>query len=668
MKYKATLILLLIVHLAFGQDKRVQRIDSLLNSLYSDKEINGSFLIAEKDKIIYNKSFGYANEETKEKLNENSVFELASCSKQFTAMAIMMLKEKGKLNLDDSLSKFIPQLSFYKNITIRNLLNHTSGIPDYTKWMDSLYDNLKIATNKDVISFFAKYKPKVHFAPNDKWEYSNTGYAFLATIIEKVSGLTYAYFLDSAIFKPLKMNNTFIYHRFLSPKKIDNYAVGYWYSDSLSNYILPNILKELRFVIWLDGIVGDGSIHSTVMDLFKWDRALCTTKLVSKESMNEIFSDAILNDKSKTNYGFGWQVDSTTDCGKIVWHDGGWPGYVTYIERQIDNGKTIIMLQNHNDAIIPRKDLVRIIYNQPFSKEKNVINLKTPNNDFETALEIHDSIIGPTNVCKGIGAHLDYAGTGTYYPLKETNSAWYKFTVNKDTVLTFDIVPNHPKDDYDFILFKCPTKDCINKIRTNAVKPDRACFSYNIANLGSTGLSEYYKDVFVLSGPGPAYASGLPVKAGETLYLMVDWPYQFYYSRGYTIYFHNLWPKKPAYLKKTKPIKNPIVLENVLFETDKSILLKESCVTLDKLVNQLLLNKTMKIEIRGHTDNVGDSISNQKLSEERAKAVVDYLISKNIDKSRLSYKGFGSKQPIVSNDTEEGRKENRRVEFIILKN
>ena len=288
---------------------------------------------------------------------------------------------------------------------------------------------------------------------------------------------------------------------------------------------------------------------------------------------------------------------------------------------------------------------------------QNLAKLKTPNTDFETALEIKDSIIGPTNVCNGYGSHKDN--------ILETNSAWYKFTINKDTILTFDIVPNNPDDDYDFMLFKCPNKDCIDKIRKSKIKPDRACWSFNTANYSATGMSVNFNVAYVDPGPGQAYASGLPVKAGETYYLMVSLGQQcsYYNSKGYTIYFHNFWPKKPANLKKAKPI----VLENVLFETGKSTLLKESYVALDTLVKQLQLNKKIKIEVSGHTDNVGDSISNQKLSEERAKAVVDYLISKNIDKSRLTYKGYGNKKPVASNNTEVGRKKNRRVEFIVLK-
>jgi CubicO group peptidase (beta-lactamase class C family) len=160
-----------------------------LNSFSRNEKFNGNILIAEKGKVIYKKSFGFSNETTKEKLNENSIFELASVSKQFTAMAIVILKEKGQLKYDDKISKYIPELKAY-NITIRNLLNHTGGLPDYKEVMDSVFDKSKIATNKDVISIFAQLKPEVLFEPNTKWEYSNTGYALLASIIEKVSGMS----------------------------------------------------------------------------------------------------------------------------------------------------------------------------------------------------------------------------------------------------------------------------------------------------------------------------------------------------------------------------------------------------------------------------------------------------------------------------------------------
>ncbi|MBP6625409.1 MAG: beta-lactamase family protein, partial [Chitinophagaceae bacterium] len=353
-----------LVQFIYGQNK-VQKIDSLMNVLFSTHDFNGNVLVAEKGEILYSQSFGFANETTKEKLTVNSVFETGSVSKQFTAMAIMILMENGKLNLDHEIKRYIPEVSNYNGITIRNLLNHTSGLPDYMNVMDSLFDKSKIATNKDLVAIFSNYKPKVLFEPNDKFEYSNTGYALLATIIENVSGLTYADYLHQFIFKPLKMKNTFVYNRRLNPKKIANYALGYISPDSLTGYILPDNFEETKFVIWLDGIVGDGTVNSTVTDLLKWDRALCKNKLLSEEGMKAIFEVGTLNNKTKTSYAKGWEIEKFDIYSKMTRHGGSWPGYVAYIERHVENDKTIIILQNHEDDIsIPLKAIRKIIYNK----------------------------------------------------------------------------------------------------------------------------------------------------------------------------------------------------------------------------------------------------------------------------------------------------------------
>ena len=367
MKLITTFLLLLLGQTAFGQD-RIQRIDSLLNSLYSVQKINGNVLIAEKGIVIYKYSFGNANEEKKQKLDENSVFELASVSKQFTAMAIMILKEKKMLSLDDNFTKYIPELSIYKGITIRNLLNHTSGLPDYEEVMDTLFDKNKIAINQDIITLYAKHNPKILFEPNTNWKYSNTGYALLASVIEKVSGMNYGAYLNKVIFKPLKMKNTTVFRRRYTSQQINNYALGYVYSDSLKKYILPDDFAETKYVVWLDGIVGDGTVNSTVIDLLKWDRALYTNNLLSADGMKEIFKVATLNDKSKTQYGFGWFIEENVDFGKIVAHSGGWPGYKTIIDRHITNDKTIIILQNHENVSIPVKSIRAILYIKPIPK------------------------------------------------------------------------------------------------------------------------------------------------------------------------------------------------------------------------------------------------------------------------------------------------------------
>ncbi|RZM25511.1 MAG: class A beta-lactamase-related serine hydrolase [Pedobacter sp.] len=360
------LALLVLGRASFAQNK-VNRIDSLLTSLNQNGRLNGNVLVAEKGKIIYLKSFGTANESTGTKINQNTIFELASCTKQFTAMAIMILKERGKLNLDDRLAKYIPKLAFYDKITIRNLLNHKGGLPDYLSIMDTTFDKSKIAVNEDIINTFASLKPALEFNPGDQFKYSNTGYALLASIVEIASGDSYAEFLKKNIFEPLHMRSTFVYNRRLHPRNIDNYAYGYIYSKYLKKYLLPDSIEKAKVVYWLDGVVGDGTVNSTVLDLLKWDRALYTEKLISKADMELVFSPAKLNNGTLTSYGFGWKIEQRPEYGKILRHSGGWPGYKSDIERHTDHDKTIIVLQNHYDAAEPTKAIRSILYNQPIT-------------------------------------------------------------------------------------------------------------------------------------------------------------------------------------------------------------------------------------------------------------------------------------------------------------
>jgi CubicO group peptidase (beta-lactamase class C family) len=275
-----------------AQDKTLQ-LDSLFSGLHNKQQFFGNVLIADKGNIIYQKSFGKGNHVSNTDLNAESVFELASVSKQFTAMGIMLLKKQGKLNYEDSLRKFFPELPYY-NITVRQLLNHTSGLPDYMQLFTIHWDRTKIATNKDLIALLAKHKPAMHFVPGEKWEYSNTGYALLASIIEKASGENFGDYLQKNIFQPLGMKSTLVYRRRYEKKTIPNYAFGYVY-DRDKKFALPDSVKEVAPVVFcLDGIVGDGTVNSTVNDLLKWDRALYTEKLVSKEMMNEALQPGTL--------------------------------------------------------------------------------------------------------------------------------------------------------------------------------------------------------------------------------------------------------------------------------------------------------------------------------------------------------------------------------------
>ncbi len=322
-------------------------IDSLVQLKNKGGHFNGCVLAANNGKVIYKNCTGYSNYENKTPLNDSSMFELASCSKQFTAMAIMMLAEQGKLKYTDTIQKYILGLP-YKNITIENLLTHTSGIPDYFEMLDKHWDKTKYASNYDIVTCFQKYKPKILFKPGKKYEYSNTGYAMLSVIIEKVSGMTYGDYLSKNIFEPLHMKNTRVYNtRRTKHESINNYAYGYVYSDSLKKHVLPDILPNYDFVIYMDAITGDGDVNSTISDLYLWDKGLRENKLVLKSTLDKAFTKAKLKSGEEINYGNGWELQCDGKFENIAYHSGAWPGYHTFILHFIDKEKTIIILSNN---------------------------------------------------------------------------------------------------------------------------------------------------------------------------------------------------------------------------------------------------------------------------------------------------------------------------------
>ena len=304
----------------YAQNNHAALIAQYMKGQHDFFNFNGSVLVAEKGKPIYQQALGYADYNTRRMLNDSSVFELASVSKQFTAMGIMTLKEKGKLKYEDEAKKFLPDFP-YDHITIRQLLTHTSGLPSYEDQFEKNWDHKKIARNKDIIDMLISQHDTLLFASGSKWQYSNTGFAVLASIIEKVSGQPYNDFLAENIFRPLGMNHTYVYNSRRSEKKIPaNYALGFVYSDSLHRYILPDSLPALDMVYFLDGIVGDGTVNSTTGDLLKWVNALKTKKLLPASAIDEMLSPLVqLNPRdSSSYYGFGVFVEPHSPQGKVV--------------------------------------------------------------------------------------------------------------------------------------------------------------------------------------------------------------------------------------------------------------------------------------------------------------------------------------------------------------
>jgi CubicO group peptidase (beta-lactamase class C family) len=340
-------------------------IDTYLKSQAEHFAFNGTVLVAEGGKVLYQGAFGFADYYTNRPLNDSSLFELASVSKQFTATGILLLRERGLLSLTDSLRMFFPELP-YSGITLHHLLTHTSGMPDYESLMESGWNRSRIACNNDVIALMASEKPRVHFAPGTRWEYSNMGYLLLASIIEKVSGTSFAAFMNENIFTPLRMSRSRVYNTRRSGEVIDNYAYGHVWSDSLNRYILPDSLPSYDFVIYMDGIQGDGIINSTAADLLKWDRALADATLVPASVKEEMTAHHALADTLNDRYyGYGLSVGSN-EFGEYITHGGGWPGYATNLTRYLDGDRTIIVLSNNESAAgAISGTLARILFDVP---------------------------------------------------------------------------------------------------------------------------------------------------------------------------------------------------------------------------------------------------------------------------------------------------------------
>jgi CubicO group peptidase (beta-lactamase class C family) len=341
-------LLLICVSLADAQTGNIQKVDSLFRSAANSNFFSGVVLVASHGKIQYEQAFGYRDFAKKIPLEQTDVFELASVSKQFTAMVIMMLREKGLLKYDDPLEKYVDIP--YKGITIRHLLTHTSGLPDYQAVMDQHWDKSKVAGNVDIIEYLNKYAPPKMFEPGTKYAYSNTGYVMLASVAEKASGRDFISFCNEEIFHKLGMNRTAI--RTLTEKaRVADFALGHIYVTARSRYVRADSFPSSDYTIWLGNRKGPGRISSTAEDLLKWDQALYGNKLVSQKTLEEAFTPMRLADGTVSNYGFGWMIVPPKGAsGKIVWHSGDNPGYKTEITRFIDKNNTLIILCNNASA------------------------------------------------------------------------------------------------------------------------------------------------------------------------------------------------------------------------------------------------------------------------------------------------------------------------------
>jgi CubicO group peptidase (beta-lactamase class C family) len=329
----------LSAHAASGStDILTPRVDALFQEFNQARLSGASVMVINRGKVVLAKGYGLASVEERTPCGIKTNFRLASVTKQFTAMAVMTLAERGKLLLDERLTDFFPEFPAYgRLITVRHLLTHTSGLIDYE---DVIPKGTEIPVlDRDVLRLLMQ-QDKTYFPPGTKYRYSNSAYALLALIVEARSGNTFACFLKENIFQPLKMGNTLAYEQGLSV--VSNRAIGY--SPDPSGFKRTD--QSLT-----SSVLGDGGIYSSVADLYQWDRALYTAKLVSRKMLKLAFTPGPATEHADTGYGFGWFIGHYRGLQEI-WHSGNSLGFTTRIARFPEKKFAVIILTNRNEAQI----------------------------------------------------------------------------------------------------------------------------------------------------------------------------------------------------------------------------------------------------------------------------------------------------------------------------
>jgi CubicO group peptidase (beta-lactamase class C family) len=350
--FKNSLVWIAVIATAtrLSAQQPAQRMDSLVNAVRGREAFDGTILVTEKGRVVYEHSFGLPN--------NGYVFNLASVSKMFTAVAILQLVGQGKLQLSEDIRRYFPELS-YNGVTINNLLNHTSGLVDYMA--DPVRNRLSGSPdNAAVLAAYAAAALKPQFPPGSNWRYSNTNFLLLALIVEKVSGLSYPAYLQRHIFRPARMRQSFVLAKNVPESLKSQLAPVYYYPDLLS--IRPVLVDSLPFAKaqyqLIANTCGDGGVFSTVEDLSRFHQALLKGKLLDKKLQCLMYSMVTLpegknyeagnaNPDYMGGYGLGCIVARDSSYGKVVWHSGADPGLLTFFMRNLDRDQCVIVLNNN---------------------------------------------------------------------------------------------------------------------------------------------------------------------------------------------------------------------------------------------------------------------------------------------------------------------------------
>ncbi|MEQ1352587.1 MAG: serine hydrolase domain-containing protein [Candidatus Acidiferrum sp.] len=314
------------------------KVDEYVTAEMQREKIPGLSLGVMRDgKLIYSRGYGLANVELDVPVKPDTIFQTGSVGKQFTATAVMMLVEEGKISLDDKISKYFPgSPPAWKEITVRNLLNHTSGIPDYgsddTTTAKKLIDLRVDYTEDEMVSRFATLP--LDFPPGSKWSYSNSGYVVLGVLIHKVSGQFYGNFLEQRVFQPLHMDST---HIISEENIVPHRSAGY--------RLVKGELKNQEWVSPKLNTTADGALYTNILDMARWDAALTDEKLLKKSSYEQMYTRVHLSDRKTYGYGFGWGITSANGH-PILEHSGSWQGFTMDFLRYPQDKLSFVVFTN----------------------------------------------------------------------------------------------------------------------------------------------------------------------------------------------------------------------------------------------------------------------------------------------------------------------------------
>lgn len=366
MKRSGLLLMILVLAGNILVAQKTDKLESYFNTLYKNKQFNGNVLVAEKGKVIFEKSLGIADMSTGRWHNSITSFPIASITKSFVSVGILQLMEQGKLKLDDPVALYLDGFP-YQDVTIKQMLSHTSGLPQrdriFELFMSKYLD--RVFTNADIMPALNSEKIPLDFNPGEGFDYNNMNFNLLVLVIEKLSGLRFKDYLDKYIYKPAGLTSTSLsnFYRRQDENFCERYQPTAFFLDDYARAdTMTRNMHMFRF-----NLQGHGDIISTTRDLLKYSIALQNGKLLKKSSIEQLFTPVTLKNGQVNpgNYSLGLTVENDPKYGKIVWHDGILPGCRSILFMNVTTGQTVIMLDNMNHNTVPfARDVMSFLHKE----------------------------------------------------------------------------------------------------------------------------------------------------------------------------------------------------------------------------------------------------------------------------------------------------------------